>query len=89
MVEAAASWVAQGRIDEFVSDPVLTVACVLLVAVSVGWILTSRAITKNMKRAAARQQSRRPRAAPRRNADTRTQQTRRVPPPAEGLVYSM
>lgn len=77
MMEEAASWVAQGRIDEFVSDPVLTVACVLLVAVSVGWILTSRAITKNMKRAAERQQRQRP--PRRRNADTRTQPTRRIP----------
>jgi hypothetical protein len=79
MREVTATWVAQGRIEEFVSDPVLTVACVLLVAVSVGWILTSRAITKNMKRAAERQQRRRPQAPRRRNADTRTQPTRRIP----------
>ena len=79
MMEEATTLVAQGRIEEFVSDPVLTVACVLLVAVSVGWILTSRAITKNMKRAAERQQRHRTRAPRRRNVDTRTQPTRRIP----------
>ncbi|MDQ5816060.1 MAG: hypothetical protein M3516_07200 [Actinomycetota bacterium] len=79
MMEVGATWLAQGRIDEFVSDPVLTVACVLLVAVSIGWIVTSRAITKNMLRAAERQR-RRPPQPRRRSPDTRTQPTRRVPP---------
>ncbi|MGI8707225.1 MAG: hypothetical protein ACR2LG_03330 [Actinomycetota bacterium] len=80
MMDAGATLLAQGRIDEFVSDPVLTVACVLLVAVSIGWIVTSRAITRNMRRAAERQR-RRPPQPRRRSPDTRTQPTRRVLPP--------
>lgn len=79
MMEAGASWLAQGRIEELVSDPVLTVACVLLVAVSIGWIVTSRAVTKNMRRAAERQRQRPPQPR-RRPPDARTQPTRRVPP---------
>ena len=39
---------------EFMRDPSLTVACVLLVVVSVGWIAVTRLIVRQMKRAAQR-----------------------------------
>ena len=39
---------------EFMRDPTLTVACVLLVVVSVGWVLVTRLIVHKMKRAARR-----------------------------------
>lgn len=39
---------------EFFRDPSLTVACVLLIVVSVGWILVTRLIVHQMKRAAKR-----------------------------------
>ena len=39
---------------EFMKDPTLTVACVLLVVVSVGWIFVTRLILHKMKRAAKR-----------------------------------
>lgn len=37
---------------EFMRDPTLTVACVLLVVVSVGWVVVTRLILHKMKRAA-------------------------------------
>jgi len=39
---------------EFMRDPALTVACVLLVVVSIGWVLITRLIVHKMKRAARR-----------------------------------
>ncbi len=39
---------------EFFRDPSLTVACVLLVVVSLGWIIVTRLIVHQMKRAAQR-----------------------------------
>ena len=39
---------------EFMRDPVLSVACVLLVVVSVGWVAVTRLILHKMKRAARR-----------------------------------
>ncbi|MGH2806102.1 MAG: hypothetical protein ACRDKT_02380 [Actinomycetota bacterium] len=39
---------------EFFRDPSLTVACVLLIVVSVGWVLVTRLIVHQMKRAAKR-----------------------------------
>lgn len=39
---------------EFMRDPLLTVACVLLVVVSVGWVVVTRLIVHRMKRAAIR-----------------------------------
>jgi cell division protein FtsX len=39
---------------EFMRDPSLTVACVLLVVVSVGWVVVTRLIVHKMKRAAKR-----------------------------------
>jgi hypothetical protein len=42
------------RINEFLSDPTLTVACVLLLVVSIGWIVVSRLIVRNLRKAALR-----------------------------------
>ncbi len=42
------------RLNEFMSDPTLTVACVLLVVVSMGWVIISRLITRNLRKAALR-----------------------------------
>jgi len=39
---------------EFMRDPSLTVACVLLVVVSIGWVVVTRLILFKMKRAARR-----------------------------------
>ena len=39
---------------EFFRDPTLTVACVLLIVVSIGWIVVTRLIVRHMKRAATR-----------------------------------
>ena len=39
-------------LQEFVTDPALTIACVLLVVVSIGWIVVWRMILRAMKRAA-------------------------------------
>ncbi len=41
------------RLDEFSREPMLTVACVLLVVVSIAWIVMSRVIYRNLKKAAA------------------------------------
>lgn len=42
------------RLNEFMSDPTLTVACVLLVVVSLGWVIVSRLIARNLRKAALR-----------------------------------
>jgi hypothetical protein len=45
---------AQTRpLDEFVRDPALTVACVLLIVVSIAWVVVARMIWVNLRRAAA------------------------------------
>ncbi|MFP5353109.1 MAG: hypothetical protein ACLGIB_11185 [Actinomycetota bacterium] len=41
-------------LEEFLSDPILTVACVMLIVVSVGWMLISRLIVHNLRKAARR-----------------------------------
>ncbi|MDQ3878936.1 MAG: hypothetical protein M3290_11395 [Actinomycetota bacterium] len=45
--------------QSLVRDPLLTVACVLLLVVCIGWIVATRLITHNLKRAARRAQRRR------------------------------
>jgi hypothetical protein len=40
----------QPDVEEFLNDPILTVACVLLIVVSLGWILVSRLVARNMRR---------------------------------------
>lgn len=44
------------QIGELFKDPALTVACVLLIVVSVGWIVISRMIVRRMKKAVRRGQ---------------------------------
>jgi hypothetical protein len=43
-----------GDIGELFADPALTVACVLLIVVSVGWVVITRIIVRRMKKAARR-----------------------------------
>jgi hypothetical protein len=52
-------------LEEFVSDPALTVACVLLILVSVAWVVMARLIWLNMKRAAFKSEAPRRRRAAR------------------------
>jgi len=40
--------------DEFIQEPVLSVAAILLIVVSVAWIVMARLITREMKKAAYR-----------------------------------
>jgi hypothetical protein len=54
------------RIDEFLREPALTVACVFLIVVSIAWIVIVRAIAHNLRRAALRRGPRtRPYSPPR------------------------
>lgn len=46
-------------LEEFVRDPALTVACVLLIVVSLAWVVVSRLISANLRRAAWKRQTRR------------------------------
>ena len=39
-------------ISEFLRDPALTTACVLLIVVSIGWVVITRLIVRRMKRVA-------------------------------------
>jgi hypothetical protein len=41
-------------LEEFAQDPLLTVASVLLIVVSVGWIVVSRLVSRNLRKTAAR-----------------------------------
>ena len=41
---------------EFARDPVLTVACVLLVVVSIGWVVVTRLISRNLRKGMLRRQ---------------------------------
>jgi ATP/ADP translocase len=51
---------ATRSVTEFLADPMLTVACVLLIVVSIGWIVVTRLIVREYRRAAARQRRRPP-----------------------------
>ncbi len=42
------------RLNEFLSDPMLTVACVMLIVVSLMWVVVSRLIARNLRKAALR-----------------------------------
>lgn len=44
------------QIGELFKDPALTVACVLLIVVSVGWVVISRLIVRRMRKAVLRGQ---------------------------------
>lgn len=45
---------AERPLREFLTDPTLTIACVLLIVVSIGWIVVWRLIIRAMKRAPVR-----------------------------------
>ena len=45
---------------EFLSDPSLTVACVLLIVVSVGWVVVTRLILHDLNRTAYRRRPGKP-----------------------------
>ena len=45
---------AERHLREFLTDPTLTIACVLLIVVSVGWVTVWRLILKEMNRAVVR-----------------------------------
>jgi hypothetical protein len=52
-IAAAHPWAAPRRtLVEFFRDPWLTVACVLLVVVSLGWVVLTRLIVHQLKKAA-------------------------------------
>jgi hypothetical protein len=56
---------ARPRFQEFVREPALTIACVLLVVVSIAWIVVARMISKNVRRSATlRSQAQRRESAP-------------------------
>lgn len=42
------------QIGELFKDPALTVACVLLIVVSIGWVIITRLIVHRFKKAAQR-----------------------------------
>ncbi|MGH2731328.1 MAG: hypothetical protein ACRDJI_12065 [Actinomycetota bacterium] len=42
------------RFEELLEDPLLTVACVLLIVVSVAWVVITRLIVRRRRRAALR-----------------------------------
>ena len=42
-------------LEEFAQDPLLTVASVLLIVVSVGWIVVSRLVSRNLRKTARAQ----------------------------------
>ena len=44
----------QTSLEEFLRDPTLTVACVLLIVVSFAWIVVSRTMVRRIKRSARR-----------------------------------
>ncbi len=42
------------RLEEFLDDPLLTIACLALIGVCLMWIVISRLISRNVRRAAQR-----------------------------------
>ena len=54
MAFAAAAKSDDGGLEQFGTDPLLTLACVALIVVSVAWIVVSPAIYRNLRRAAER-----------------------------------
>jgi hypothetical protein len=62
-------------LGEFSREPILTVACVLLIVVSVAWIVTSRLIWIQLRRAAALEKARSRRSASGRRESRKTKPT--------------
>ena len=42
------------RLDEFGQEPILTLASIALIAISIAWLIVARLISRNLKRAAER-----------------------------------
>ena len=54
LLEAARRGGAERRLEEFGSDPTLTIAALGLIAVSLAWVFVSPAIYRNLRRKAER-----------------------------------
>ena len=54
IMEAAKKGGVERRLEEFGSDPVLTLACLGLIGVSLLWVFLSPAIYRNLKKRAER-----------------------------------
>ena len=54
IMEAARRGGLERRLEEFGSDPVLTIACLALIGVSLMWVILSPAIYRNLRRGAER-----------------------------------
>lgn len=55
-------------LEEFAQDPLLTVASVLLIVVSIGWVVVSRLVSRNLRKTAARARAEK-KGAPRKARD--------------------
>lgn len=53
-VEAARKSGVERRLENFSDDPLLTIACLALIGVCLAWIIMTRLISRNVKRAAQR-----------------------------------
>jgi cell division protein FtsX len=62
---ATAQLAQEGSFSELVEDPVLTLAAVFLMVVSVMYVVVARLVTRNMKKAAIRRMRRRGKKPPR------------------------
>ena len=54
IVAVVAAQKPEGGLEQFGTDPLLTMACVALIVVSITWIVLSPAIYRNLRRAAER-----------------------------------
>lgn len=54
LVEAARRSGVERRLENFSDDPLLTIACLALIGVCLMWVIMSRLISRNVKRAAQR-----------------------------------
>jgi hypothetical protein len=54
LVEAARRSEVERRLENFSDDPLLTIACLALIGVCLMWIIMTRLISRNVKRAAQR-----------------------------------
>jgi hypothetical protein len=43
--------IRNSKVDQFLADPTLTVAAVLLIVVSIGWVVVTRLIVRRYRRA--------------------------------------
>jgi hypothetical protein len=59
--------IRNSKVDQFLEDPTLTIAAVLLIVVSIGWVIVTRLIVRRYRRAYLR--SRRTASAARTRVD--------------------